>query len=46
MKVLWKLPTTIRDYELLLKEMHSLLQAQAISEADIAAEIAAYRSIR
>jgi hypothetical protein len=35
-----------RDFELLLKETQSLPQAQAISEADIAAEIAAYRSVR
>jgi hypothetical protein len=34
-----------RDFELLLKETQSLPQAQAISEADIAAEIAAYRSV-
>ena len=34
----------VRDFELLLKETQSLPQTQAISEADIAAEIAAYRS--
>lgn len=36
----------VRDFELLLKETQSLPQTQAISEADIAAEIAAYRSAR
>lgn len=36
----------VRDFEMLLKETQSLPQAQAISEADIAAEIAAYRSAR
>jgi len=35
-----------RNFELLLKETQSLPQAQAISKADIAAEIAAYRSVR
>jgi hypothetical protein len=36
----------VRDFELLLKETQSLPQTQAISEADIAAEIAAYRGAR
>lgn len=36
----------IRDFELLLKETQSLPQSRAISETDIAAEIAAYRSVR
>jgi len=36
----------VRDFELLLKETQSLPQIQAISEADIAAEIAAYRGVR
>ncbi|MCX5831011.1 MAG: hypothetical protein NT140_03835 [Deltaproteobacteria bacterium] len=36
----------VKDFELLLKETQSLPQSQAISEADIAAEIAAYRSVR
>jgi len=33
----------VRDFELLLKETQSLPQAQAISDADITAEIAAHR---
>jgi len=36
----------VRDFGLLLKETQSLPQARAISEADIAAEIAAYRNVR
>ena len=36
--------SAVRDFELLLKETQSLPQTQAISEADITAEIAAYRS--
>lgn len=38
--------SAVRDFELLLKETQSLPQSRAISEADIAAEIAAYRSVR
>ena len=38
--------SAVRDFELLLKETQSLPQSRAISETDIAAEIAAYRSVR